>query len=223
MWSAFGRDLGADMRDYHASTSESALQGNSNATGMLMGLVLDSTDAGAGIEDFFENLAGLTAEILSRPDREVTCAITVMRRKRLRSSAGRTMEGAASSLRIPLALDDENSAVVDLCSSRPGAFSAEDVAEAEEFLAVASQALLLALRISQLSDSRDDLAAAMQSRTIIDMAIGAIMGQNRCRRDAAFKILRNTSNNRNMKIRDVAATLIASIAGDTDTSARFEE
>ena len=63
----------------------------------------------------------------------------------------------------------------------------------------------------------------MQSRTIIDMAIGAIMAQNRCRRDTAFKILRNTSNNRNMKIRDVAATLIGSIAGDTDTSARFED
>jgi hypothetical protein len=190
---------------------------------MLMGLVLDCTDAGSGVEDFLEKLAALTAQVLSRPDREVVCAITIMRRKRLPAATGRTLEGAASSLRIPLALDDENSAVVDLCSSRPGAFSAEDIAEAQEFTAVASQALLLALRISQLSDSRDDLAAAMQSRTIIDMAIGAIMAQNRCRRDAAFKILRNTSNNRNMKIRDVATTLIGSIAGDTDTSARFED
>ena len=58
----------------------------------------------------------------------------------------------------------------------------------------------------------------MQSRTIIDMAIGAIMAQNRCGRDAAFKILRNTSNNRNLKIRDVAAAVVASIAGDTDMS-----
>ena len=94
---------------------------------------------------------------------------------------------------------------------------------AHRFAAEASPALLLALRISQLGESRDDLAAAMQSRTIIDLAIGAIMAQNRCGREAAFKILRNTSNNRNMKIRDVAAAVVASIAGDTDMTARFEE
>lgn len=190
---------------------------------MLMALVLDCTEPGYGVEEFLEELTSLTAQALSRPGREVSCAITVMRRKRPPFAAGHTPEEAASSLRIPLALDNENSAMVELSSSRPAAFSSEDVAEAEEFTIAASQALLLALRISQLCASRDDLAAAMQSRTIIDMAIGAIMGQNRCRRDTAFKILRNTSNNRNMKIRDVAATLVGSIAGDTDISARFEE
>ncbi len=55
------------------------------------------------------------------------------------------------------------------------------------------------------------------------MAIGAIMAQNRCSRAAAFKILRNTSNNRNVKIRDVAASVIPSIAGDEDLSPHFDE
>lgn len=215
--------FGADMRDFRAGATTSTPQGRSSSTGTLLGLVLDSTDAGSGVEDFLAKLATATGQELSRPDREVTCAITVMRRKRPPSAAGSTLAGAGSSLRIPLTLDDETSAVVELHSSRPEAFSAEDAAEAQDFTAEASRALLLALRISQLNDSRDDLAAAMQSRTIIDMAIGAIMAQNRCRRDAAFKILLNTSNNRNMKIRDVAATLIGSIAGDTDTSARFED
>ncbi len=209
------------MRDYHANVF--VQQRGSSTSGTLLGLVVASTGDGSGVDDFLAQLATWMGQELSCPEREVTCAITVTRPKRPPSIAGSTAEAAASSLRLHLALDDENSAVVSLCSPRPEAFSDEYVAAARRFASEASAALLLALRISQLSESRDDLAAAMQSRTIIDMAIGAIMAQNRCPRDAAFKILRNTSNNRNKKIRDVAAALIGSIAGDTDTSARFED
>lgn len=215
------QDLGAGMSDFLGSTDTA--RSRSGASGALLGLVVASTEDGSGVDDFLAQLATLMGHKLSSPEREVTCRITVTRRKRPPSAAGSTLPGAASSLRLPLVLDEENSAVVRLCSPRPEAFSEEDVAEAGQLAAEASTALLLALRISQLGESRDDLAAAMQSRTIIDMAIGAIMAQNRCPRDAAFKILRNTSNNRNLKIRDVAATLIGSIAGDTDTSARFED
>jgi hypothetical protein len=189
----------------------------------LLGLLLESTRAGSGVDDFLADLAALAAAELLHPGTEVSCAITVHRRKQASIEAGSTGEGAASTLRIPLVLDGDNSAVVHFYSPRTGAFSNDDVEHAHQFTVEASRALLLALRISQLSDSRDDLAAAMQSRTIIDIAIGAIMAQNRCGREAAFKILRNTSNNRNMKIRDVAAAVVASIAGDTDVTARFEE
>lgn len=138
-------------------------------------------------------------------------------------NAGSLGEGAGSVLRVPLVLDDENTGVLNLYSVRPDAFSDGETALAEAFAEQLSRSLLLALRLARLTQSRDDLAAAMQSRTVIDMAIGAIMAQNRCSRDAAFKILRNTSNNRNMKIRDVAASLISSIAGDEDLSPHFDE
>ena len=209
------------MHENNAISSTS--QNIRDAVSTLLDLVLDSTETGSGVADFLAELARLTAEELSRPEREVSCGITVTRRKQPPAYAGRAEEGAVSILRIPLELDEENSAVVNLYSPWTGAFSTEDAAEARRFAAEAARPLLLALRISQLRDSREDLAAAMQSRTIIDMAIGAIMAQNRCGRDAAFKILRNTSNNRNMKIRDVAAGVVASIAGDTDFTARFEE
>ena len=209
------------MRDNNAISSTS--QVISDTVGTLLDLVLDSTEAGSGVDDFLTELASLTAAELSRPEREVSCGITVNRRRQPSSHVGSTGEGSVSILRIPLELDDENFAIVNLFSPRAEAFSTEDLAEARRFAAEASRALLLALRISQLKESRHDLAAAMQSRTIIDMAVGAIMAQNRCGRDAAFKILRNTSNNRNMKIRDVAAAVVVSIAGDTDITARFEE
>ena len=194
-----------------------------DAVSPLLDLVLNSTETGSDVADFLADLARLTAGELSRPEREVSCGITLNRRKQPSSEAGSSGEGSGSNLQIPLDLDGEDSAVVHLYAERPGAFCGEDLAEAHRFAADASRALVVALRISQLRESRQDLSAAMQSRTIIDMAIGAIMAQNRCGRDAAFKILRNTSNNRNLKIRDVAAGVVASIAGDTDFTARFEE
>lgn len=209
------------MREDNAVSPTSQNFGDTVST--LLGLVVDSTGAGSGVDDFLAELARLAAERLSRPERDVSCGVTVTRRNQPPSYAGSAGEGSVSILRIPLDFDEECSAVVNLYSPRPGAFSPEGAAEARRFAADASLPLLLALRIAQLRESREDLVAAMQSRTIIDMAIGAIMAQNRCGRDAAFKILRNTSNNRNLKIRDVAAGVVASIAGDTDFSARFEE
>ncbi|BCW68096.1 ANTAR domain-containing protein [Arthrobacter sp. NicSoilB4] len=185
--------------------------------------MLESTREGSDVEDFLSELAGLAAAQLSRPGREVSCGITFERRRQAPIQTGSTGEGAGGMLRIPLALGGDGSAVVNFYAPRTQPFSSDDSERAHQFAADASAALLLALEISQLSQSRADLAAAMQSRTIIDIAIGAIMAQNRCGREAAFKILRNTSNNRNLKIRDVAAAVVASIAGDTDMTARFEE
>jgi len=204
-------------------TVSSTTHNVSGSAGTLLDLLLESTQSGSGLDDFLDELSGLAAEELSHPGREVSCGITVDRRRQPSSEAGRTGEGSASTLRIPLVLDGESTAVISFYSPLAGAFSNDEVEQAHQFAAEASRALLLALRISQLGESRDDLAAAMQSRTIIDIAVGAIMAQNRCGREAAFKILRNTSNNRNMKIRDVAAAVVASIAGDTDMTARFEE
>lgn len=209
------------MSENLASSSVSEDIGSS--VGTLLDLVLDSTEAGSGIGDFLAELAAQAAATLSRPQLEICCGITLHRAKQASLEAGSTGEGSAGDFRIHLVLDGGDSAVVNFHSPQAEAFSPRVQAEAQSFAADASRALLLGLRISRLNESRQDLAAAMQSRTIIDMAIGAVMAQNRCRRDAAFQILRNTSNNRNLKIRDVAAAVVASIAGDTDITARFQE
>lgn len=214
------------MRQNNAASSTAHnLRGDSHgsSSGALLGLLLESTREGSGVEDFLAELASLAAAQLSVPGREVSCGITVDRGRQASIEAGSTGDGGASALRIPLVLDGDNSAVVNFYAPRTQPLSSDESERAQQFAADASPALLLALEISQLTQSRADLAAAMQSRTIIDIAIGAIMAQNRCGREAAFKILRNTSNNRNMKIRDVAAAVVASIAGDTDITARFEE
>ena len=78
-------------------------------------------------------------------------------------------------------------------------------------------------RITQLSEARSDLSSALKSRTVIDMAVGAIMAENRCTRDTAFNILTKASSTRNVKLREVAASVIASISGEKEIDTYFDE
>lgn len=131
--------------------------------------------------------------------------------------------GVSSILAVPLDLAGDAEAVLNLYSGCSNGFSAGDVATVESFAGQAASSLRLILRITQLSDARNDLAAAMQSRTVIDMAVGAIMAENRCDRDTAFNILTRASSTRNIKLRDIAATVITSISGEEKIKTHFDE
>lgn len=132
-------------------------------------------------------------------------------------------EGVASILAVPLDLGGDAEAVLNLYSGRSHGFSADDISTVEAFAAQAAGALRLVLRITQLSEAKADLSNALQSRTVIDMAVGAIMAENRCGRDAAFKILTTASSTRNIKLREVAASVIASISGEQQVDTYFDE
>ncbi|UUL77167.1 GAF and ANTAR domain-containing protein [Pseudarthrobacter sp. Fe7] len=131
--------------------------------------------------------------------------------------------GVSSILAVPLDLSGDADAVLNLYSGCSNGFSNEDVATAEAFARQAASSLRLILRISQLREARNDLSAAMQSRTVIDMAIGAIMAQSRCDRDTAFNILTRTSSARNVKLREVAAMVITAISGEQGITTHFDE
>ena len=62
----------------------------------------------------------------------------------------------------------------------------------------------------------------MESRTTIDLATGAIMAQNRCNQESAIRILRIASNTRNVKLRDIAASVVASISHDPGVRTHFD-
>jgi ANTAR domain len=57
------------------------------------------------------------------------------------------------------------------------------------------------------------LRAALASRSVIDQAIGIIMAEQRCTAQQAFEILRIASQNRNAKLRHVAADVITNLTG----------
>jgi GAF domain-containing protein len=132
-------------------------------------------------------------------------------------------QGVASILAMPLDLAGEAEAVLNLYSGRSHAFSPDDIATVAGFTNQAASAIRLVLRITQLSEARSDLSCALKSRTIIDMAVGAIMAENRCTRDTAFGILTKASSTRNVKLREVAASVIASISGEKEIDTYFDE
>lgn len=130
--------------------------------------------------------------------------------------------GVGSSLSVPLILKGKAKAVLNLYSTRSGGFTADDISMVETYSYHASKALRLAVRISQLAEAKANLLAAMESRTTIDLAAGAIMAQNRCDQETAMKILKIASSTRNVKLRDVAASVVASLSQDPNVRTHFD-
>ena len=133
--------------------------------------------------------------------------------------AGRR-QGVLSVVSLPLLLDGDQG-LLSLYSPQPA--EPGSTASAEAFVAQASKGLRLALRMAKLQDTKDGLSAAMQTRTVIDLATGAIMAQNRCGQAAAFKVLREASNTRNIKLREIASGVISTVAGGAETFTYFDE
>ncbi|MEJ1194011.1 GAF and ANTAR domain-containing protein [Pseudarthrobacter sp. CCNWLW207] len=121
--------------------------------------------------------------------------------------------GVRSVLAVPLNLAGEAHGVTNLYSRQPNGFSDLDVLTAENFVANASRSIQLALSMAHLKGVHEDLLAAMQSRTIIDMAVGVVMAQNGSSQDEAISILTRASNSRNVKLREVASTVVDSVGG----------
>ncbi len=120
--------------------------------------------------------------------------------------------GILSAIGVPIILEGEANAGLDLYSPEANAFTEEAVAEAEEFARATSVSLRMAVRIARLTERGQHLQTAMESRTAIDLAAGIIMGQNRCSQDEAMNILKMASSARNMKLTLVAQSLIESVS-----------
>lgn len=119
--------------------------------------------------------------------------------------------GIRSALGVPIRLEGEATAALNFYSPLVDAFSGDAIEAAERFAAEVSASLRLAVRIAKLTESGANMRAAMESRTTIDLAVGVIMGQNCCSQDAAMTILKTASSSRNIKLRDVAASVLQSL------------
>ncbi|GAB3259201.1 ANTAR domain-containing protein [Arthrobacter pigmenti] len=129
--------------------------------------------------------------------------------------------GVRSILAVPFQLEGEARAALNLYSNELHKFD-ELIETAELFTLQASNALRLALRLAQFNDTEVNLKAAMENRTGIDLAVGILMAQNRCTQDEAFDILRSASSHRNIKVRDVAKEVVASVSQGEPPKTHFE-
>ncbi len=120
-------------------------------------------------------------------------------------------QGIRSVLAIPFQLEGETKATLLLYSHRTSRFEGRLLETAEDFVRQTSLALRLAVRFAHYSETAAHLRATLESRTVIDMAVGIIMAQNRCTQQEAFELLKAASSTRNSKLHKVAAAVVQAL------------
>lgn len=114
---------------------------------------------------------------------------------------------------VPLLIDEDllpMAAAMNLTTTHVGAFDPLDEALLELFTHALSTAINHAYRHQQARELVDQLGQALDNRDVIGQAKGLLMARHRCSAEEAFEHLRNASQQANVKLRDVAARLVAS-------------
>ncbi len=118
-------------------------------------------------------------------------------------------QGVRASFSMPLRAGDGAVGALNLYS-KSSPFDADVRQHVAVFAAQAAAAIVMALRYSEQVTLTEQLRTALTSRSVIDQAMGIIMGQRRCTAEEAFAVLRAASQRRNIRLRDVARELVES-------------
>jgi GAF domain-containing protein len=121
--------------------------------------------------------------------------------------------GAGSSMSIPVPLQREVSAALNIYSLDRDAFDDAAVELVSTFAAYAGVALANMHLYTAQGQVAEQLQQAMQSRAVIEQAKGILMGQRRCSAQEAFDLLVRLSQDTNRKLRDVAQALVEDTTG----------
>ncbi len=121
--------------------------------------------------------------------------------------------GAGSSMSLPVPVQREVSAAINVYSTEPDAFDDAAVDLATTFAAYAGVALANMHLYEAQAQVAEQLQQAMQSRAVIEQAKGILMGQRRCTSEEAFDMLVGLSQGANRKLREVAEALVAQATG----------
>jgi GAF domain-containing protein len=120
--------------------------------------------------------------------------------------------GVLSSLSVPLPMQTDVIGALNCYSRSPSAFPPEAIETGQELAGHVAVAVANAIAYTDATTLAAQMRAALDSRAAIDQAMGVIMARNRCDADAAFAILTRASQNRNIKLRDIARGIIAEVS-----------
>ena len=126
--------------------------------------------------------------------------------------------GVCSSVSAPLPYQGATIGALNVYSSAVDSFASEDVEACEEVADYIAVAVNNADAHSEAVQLAADMRRAMESRAVIDMAKGVLIGRHHCSPEEAFAILSRTSQNHNRKLRDLAEALVASEHAPTSTT-----
>lgn len=125
--------------------------------------------------------------------------------------------GLRSYLSAGLGITGRSLGALNLSSHDPDGFDRLDEELISLFTAPAAAAIVVVSRYSEARDLAAQLEQALRSRAVIDHAIGIIMAESHCDAHQAFAKLSRASNNRNMKLRDLAAEIVTRVGGRPST------
>lgn len=132
--------------------------------------------------------------------------------------------GYLSAAGVPADSGDGAQLALDLYAREADAFGDDQMRRARLYAEEAARTLRLCLILAREAALADQLQTAMVSRSTIDQAVGVIMGQNRIPQEQAFAILRAASQHQNVKLRDVARTVIENLTGHAPSETKgFEQ
>lgn len=121
--------------------------------------------------------------------------------------------GLRSYLAAGLGLGDQRLGALNLSSHDTDGFSRLDEGLVSLFIAPAAAAIVTMTRYARARDLAGQLNQALRSRAVIDQALGIIMAESKIDAERAFAVLSRASNNRRMKLRDLAAEIVTRVSG----------
>jgi GAF domain-containing protein len=116
-------------------------------------------------------------------------------------------KGIRSALATPLT-NNEAKGALNLYARYPAAFGVVDRAKAVILASLANLALTAAHSLEDEERRNVNLHSALSSREVIGQAQGILMERERIAADQAFDVLRRASQHLNIKLREVAQTLV---------------
>ena len=131
--------------------------------------------------------------------------------------------GFRSAAAVPAQLSEDSVTVLVGYSEADDAWDPSALAAMARYAQELAHILTLSRRWVEQTQTNAHLKSALASRGTIGQAMGIIMAQNRCSADTAFSILRSASQHRNVKLRDVAASLVTSVSDAPSDSVAFRE
>jgi GAF domain-containing protein len=121
--------------------------------------------------------------------------------------------GVRSVYSSPLLVNDAAIGALNMYGVSAGGFDEDAKIAIGQLTALAAATITAAMRHYDEVTLSDHLRTALSSRSVIDQAIGIIIGMQHCTGREAFDVLRTVSQNRNIPVREVAAELVARTIG----------
>jgi GAF domain-containing protein len=121
-------------------------------------------------------------------------------------------KGVLSSLSVPLPVQDQHIGALNIYSTEPGAFPDRDIPVTQTMASYAAVAVHNASTFTKAGELARQLTEAMKTRAVIEQAKGILMHEQKCDADEAFGILLRVSQRANIKLREIAAQIVAQTA-----------